>query len=937
MIDLKKQQKLESLYRDYKDDVFNYLYRISADYDLAMDITQITFTKAFQDAKLTDVTHIKAYLLTIGRNALYDEWKRKKEVTLSAEESALNEPADDPLDRPLQQVAQADMQGKVESTITLMKPHLRELMILRYTEGLSIREIALITQRTESDVKVSLHRARIRFERDFEIQMYSRVAKSRDRCDELNRLLAPYEDRELPAETLKTVDKHLASCDICEQDKQTMKRQRELFAALPLIPAPLALDERMADVFHPGVSAPPEDQTPPTSSDPGISTVSAIQTTTTKWLAGVTAAAILGGAATILLKDNQPDTPLQPGHPTQPAPLQPGHPPQLAQSGTQSAQSGHPGKVTLTATNAMGTQLSGKDISWKVYQMNGQARRLVKNAALASPTLELPAGDYQLVVNQGPYVKQEVDLTVKEGVSSQQSIVLESGRINLSAQSVDNTQIINKAALNKIQWKIYANSSEARQQTSQKQIIWQYGKSLSLALPPGPYTVVAKLENAETRRDIEVSANQLLEMTDFSFAAGKLVLAARRTAKGPVIKGVRWRITQLDENNKERIIETRHGDKVSFILPPGTYHAQARYKNSVIDTEVVVTPGKTLLRENIILGSGTLQLSSRLSPDSPIQKGVRWQVFTSKGGEGKKIVASKHGDTVNFDLPQGQYHIVASYKKAQASTEVVVMAGKQARVDDLILDAGVVTLRSRLSPDSPIQKGVRWTVYSIKTDGNKDIIASQHGATVSFTLPTGKYQVKASYAKASTHTEVTVLPGKEIKANDLILNAGVVTLRSRLSPDSPIQKGVRWTIYALKADGKADGNKDIIASQHGDTVSFTLPTGRYQVQASYGKARAKTEVEVVAGKSLNADEVLLNAGRLILSSNLAAASLKWQVYQTQKDGKRKLIISKFGAEADVVLPVGDYRVSAGQGKEMLIKEVGIIAGKIHRQRFDMKK
>jgi len=918
MTDKKTQQKLESLYRDYKDDVFNYLYRITSDYDLAMDITQIAFTKAFQDPKLMDVRHIKAYLLTIGRNALYDEWKRKKEVRLSPDESASHEPVDDPLDRPLQQVAQEDMQNNVESAITLMPPRLRELMILRYTEDLSIKEIAQITHRTESDVKVSLHRGRIRFERDFENQMYSRVAKSRDLCDELNRLLAPYEDRELPAETLKIVDKHLASCDICEQDKQAMKRQRELFATLPLIPAPLALDERMAEMFQPDMSGLPADQAPPIASEPGISTVTAVQASAAKWLAGVAAVAILGGAATILLKDNKQDEQTL---------LTPASPP------TQQVQQGQPGKVTLMATSAKGAQLSGKDITWKVYQVNGQSRRLVKTTNQASPTLELPAGEYRLVVNQGPYVKQEADLTITENDTHHQSIVLESGRINLSAQSVDDAQVINKALINKTQWNIYSNSAGASQPPSQKHITRQHGKSLSLALPPGPYTVVAKLENAEISREFEVTADQLLEIADFSFAAGKLVLAARRTTKGPVINGVQWRIYQLDENNKERIIETRHGNRVSFILPAGAYHAQARYKNSVIDTQVTVEPGKTLLRENILLSSGTLQLSSRLSPDSPIQKGVRWQVYTSKGAEGKKIVVSKHGDTVTFDLPQGQYHIIASYKKAQASTEVEIVAGKQARVDDLILDAGVVTLQSRLSPDSPIQKGVRWSVYALKADGNKNIIASQHGDTVSFTLPTGRYQIRASYAKASTHTEVTVLAGKEIKADDLILDAGVVTLRSRLSTDSQIQKGVRWSVYSIKADG----NKDIIASQHGATVSFTLPTGKYQVQASYGKAKAKTEVEVVAGKSLEADEVLLNAGRLILSSNLESGSLKWQVYQTQKDGKRKLIISKFGEGADVVLPVGVYRVSAEQGKEMSSKEVGIVAGKLHRQRFDMKK
>ena len=937
MTDKKTQQKLESLYRDYKDDVFNYLYRITSDYDLAMDVTQIAFTKAFQDPKLMDVRHIKAYLLTIGRNTLYDEWKRKKEIRLSPDESGACEPVDDPLDRPLQQVAQADMQNKVESAITLMQPRMRELMILRYTEDLSIKEIAQITQRTESDVKVSLHRARIRFERDFESLMYSRVAKSRDRCDELNRLLAPYEDRELPADALKVVDRHLASCDVCEQDKQAMKKSRELFAALPLIPAPLALDDRIAEMFQPDVSGLPADQAPPVASEPGISTVTVIQTTAAKWLAGVVAVAILGGAGTMLLKNiKQDDQAMLAQNGINQGANAPASPP---------AQQGQPGKVTLMATNAKGVQSSANNMTWKVYQVNGQTRRLVKNVAqVASPTLELPAGKYRLVVNQGPYVKQEVDLTVKEGETRHQSIVLESGRINLSAQSVDSAQVINKEAINKIQWHVYSNFADALQ-PSQKHITRQHGKTLSLVLPPGPYTVVAKLENAEISREFEVTADQLLDMPDFSFAVGKLVLAARRTTKGPVIEGVRWRIYQLDENNKERIIETRHGDRVSFILPPGAYHAQARYKNSVIDTEVVVEPGKTLLRENIILGSGTLQLSSRLSPDSPIQKGVRWQVYTSRAGIRQKIIASKHGDTVSFDLPQGQYHIIASYKKAQVSTEVEVVAGKQAKVDDLILNAGVVTMRSRLSPDSPIQKGVRWSIYSLNTNGNtngntneyKNIIASQHGDKVSFTLPVGKYQILASFAKASANTQVTVLAGKEIKADDLILDAGTVTMRSRLSANSPIQTGVRWVVYSIKGNGNANGNKNIIASQHGDTVSFTLPTGKYLVEASYGKARANTEVEVVAGKTRDGNDVLLNAGRLILSSNLEPGRIRWQVYQEQKNGKRELIISKFGAGANFVLPAGSYRVSTGQGKEAAIKKVGIVAGKVHRQHFDMKK
>jgi len=239
-----QHRTLEKLYREHKDHVYNYLARLTSDRELAADITQQTFLKLLGDANLENLQTPKAYIFTIARNTLYDEWKRKKERLLrDGENDQIEAMPDDPLEAPAHKVEQQDMQDKVEQAITLMRPKFRELMLLRYTEDLSVEEIAAITGRTVNDVKVNLHRARLSFDKDFTYLMYSRVAKSRERCDTIGDLLAPLSDQELPREQIEVVAKHISHCQMCARDMEEMKRDRKLFAAIPMIPAPLAFDQ----------------------------------------------------------------------------------------------------------------------------------------------------------------------------------------------------------------------------------------------------------------------------------------------------------------------------------------------------------------------------------------------------------------------------------------------------------------------------------------------------------------------------------------------------------------------------------------------------------------------------------------------------------------------------------------------------------------------
>ncbi len=240
---------IERLYRDHKDHVYNFIARMANDPDLALDITQQTFVKALSDKNVSQIANPKAYLFTIARNTLFNEFKRKKASSLDAIEEASDFEAIDESENIHETTELQDIQAKVEKSIKRMPAKIKELMILRYTEDLTIKEISVVTGRTLSDVKVNLHRARIKFESAFTNEMYAKIAASRDQCEVLTTLLAPHINTEIPDEYLLIVDNHITDCAICSEDAEQLKRSRILFNLGALLSAPAIFDQMMSDAM----------------------------------------------------------------------------------------------------------------------------------------------------------------------------------------------------------------------------------------------------------------------------------------------------------------------------------------------------------------------------------------------------------------------------------------------------------------------------------------------------------------------------------------------------------------------------------------------------------------------------------------------------------------------------------------------------------------
>ena len=153
----KDPQAYEWLYKKYAVKLYAYFWhRVSHQKEIAEDLVQETFVKAlehlssFKDRGYSYFT----YLSKIGHNLLVNYYKSKKPISLEhTPEISVDS---------MKEIEQSIDSKGVWSAVQKLTKNSREAIILRYQNGLSIREIAHVMKKTENAVKLLLSRARKR-------------------------------------------------------------------------------------------------------------------------------------------------------------------------------------------------------------------------------------------------------------------------------------------------------------------------------------------------------------------------------------------------------------------------------------------------------------------------------------------------------------------------------------------------------------------------------------------------------------------------------------------------------------------------------------------------------------------------------------------------------------------------------------------------------
>lgn len=148
-----------TLYRRYLDRVYGYCFYQLGDHHDAEDATERTFMAAlrgldgFEDRGST----FRAWLFRIARNTVANAHRSRRRRRTEPLPDSFERPA--PNADPAGLVALADELHAVRHAIAEMPDDRRQVIVLRFVDGLSTAEVAEVLDRSPGAVRVLLHRA----------------------------------------------------------------------------------------------------------------------------------------------------------------------------------------------------------------------------------------------------------------------------------------------------------------------------------------------------------------------------------------------------------------------------------------------------------------------------------------------------------------------------------------------------------------------------------------------------------------------------------------------------------------------------------------------------------------------------------------------------------------------------------------------------------
>lgn len=140
------------LYELYYSELFLYAYSLCRNEEQAKDLTSETFYRAFVSYTKKE-EEIKYWLFRVLKNHYIDELRKTRWVTVENIEISVD-------DSPLFSLLRTEERRNLYEKILLLTEEYRELLVLYYFSGVSIRDISVMKGLTEPAAKMKLMRAR---------------------------------------------------------------------------------------------------------------------------------------------------------------------------------------------------------------------------------------------------------------------------------------------------------------------------------------------------------------------------------------------------------------------------------------------------------------------------------------------------------------------------------------------------------------------------------------------------------------------------------------------------------------------------------------------------------------------------------------------------------------------------------------------------------
>ena len=162
-----KQKEFGDIFERHSDELFRHAFLRLSDRERALDLTQETFFKAWNHISKKDAEEIRqwrSFLYRILNNLIIDEYRKHKTQSLDAmlanEETSVmmeGELLRDETNELEAAIVRFDGAKAMAALEELGEQH-KAVLILRYVDGLSPREIAESLGQSENTVSVRIHR-----------------------------------------------------------------------------------------------------------------------------------------------------------------------------------------------------------------------------------------------------------------------------------------------------------------------------------------------------------------------------------------------------------------------------------------------------------------------------------------------------------------------------------------------------------------------------------------------------------------------------------------------------------------------------------------------------------------------------------------------------------------------------------------------------------
>lgn len=153
---------MEKLYIKYHRELYLYAFSLCKNYHLAQDLTSDTFFKAY--LSLDDISYFKYWLFRVCKNLYFDFLKKDREYSSDniLENTLTNN------ETPLDKIIESEEKKHLYNLIINLHESYKDILILYYFCGFSLKEISMTNNTSEGAAKTMLFRARRKLKKELE-------------------------------------------------------------------------------------------------------------------------------------------------------------------------------------------------------------------------------------------------------------------------------------------------------------------------------------------------------------------------------------------------------------------------------------------------------------------------------------------------------------------------------------------------------------------------------------------------------------------------------------------------------------------------------------------------------------------------------------------------------------------------------------------------